>query len=154
MVARVSAACARANAARHLGFRKDHSGHDAVSFIEEGLGACARKAPDVGSVFGSTPSRRRKKGVGPRCQREETNKRAWLAVGLWPGRSKRVRRVAGGPLGPWRLAQEGRTGRLTCCRLGQKKKRNGPCGQNQCRRGFPFFLFIFQNFESTFSKGI
>ena len=153
MAARVSAACARVKAARRLGFQKDHSGHGAVSFIEEGLGASARKAPDVGLVSSSTPSRRRKKGAGPRC-REETNEQAWPAVGPWPGRPKRVRRAAGGPLGPWRSAQEGRTGRLTCCRLGQKKKRNGPCGQNQCRRGFPFFLFIFQNFESTFSKGI
>ena len=81
MAARVSAACARAKAVWRLGFRKDHSGRGAVSFIEEGLGASARKAPDVGSVSGSTPSRRRKKGAGPRCQREETNEQAWPTVG-------------------------------------------------------------------------
>jgi len=80
MAARVSAACARAKVARRLGFQKDHSGHGAVSFIEEGLGASARKAPDVGLVSSSTPSRRRKKGAGPRC-REETNEQAWPTVG-------------------------------------------------------------------------
>ena len=107
MAARVSAACARAKAVWRLGFRKDHSGRGAVSFIEEGLGVSARKAPDVGSVFGSTPSRRRKKGAGPALS-ARGDQRAGLAccwAVAWPVQEgeasgwRATRAVAFGPRG-------------------------------------------------------